>query len=109
MLSKIIKLFHLLILILVLISPFLKNKFIKKQIIFLLLYISFRNLSGYRKCGLTQIESKLSRKPIESGFIYNIIKPYTFLDKYSFYKLILPIQYWILLILIFQKFYYEKI
>lgn len=102
MLKYLIKIIHLFIIIFVIISPFVPNKFFKSQIIFILSYILFRNLTGYHKCGLTDLESKLSGKSYKTGFIYQIIEPFNNINKYDFYRLIVPIQYWILLILLYQ-------
>ena len=104
MLEHLIKTIHLVIVIIVVLAPFIPSNFIKTHIIFLLTYITFRNLTGYRKCGLTELENKISGKPKETGFIYQIIEPFTNIDKYDFYRLIVPIQYWILLILLYQLF-----
>jgi len=104
MIEYIIKLIHLLIVLIVLVSPFINNALIKKNVIFLLIYIIFRNITGYKNCGLTKLESKFSNKPLDTGFIYKIISPFSNVKKYDFYKLIVPIQYWILFSLLFQKF-----
>ena len=102
MISNLIKIIHLGIVIGVLLSPFINNRSYKHQVAFLLLYILFRNMTGYNKCGLTEMESKFSKKPIKTGFIYQIIAPFSNINKYDFYRLIAPIQWWILLILLYQ-------
>ena len=107
MLEYLIKIIHLFIIFLVILSPFIPYYNLKLQIIYLLIYISFRNLSGYHRCGLTELEAKISGKPIQSGFIYRIIEPLNIINKYNFYNLIVPTQYWILIILLYQ--YINKI
>lgn len=104
MIDYLVKIIHFSLIILVLSSPFINDKKIKHNIIILLIYIISRNLTGYRKCGLTKIESYVSNKKVETGFIYKIISPFSNIEKYQFYKLIAPIQYWIFLILFYQKF-----
>lgn len=102
---ELIRIIHLAIVISVVVSPFIDNKYFKQQIIMLLLYILFRNLTGYNKCGLTELESKLSNKPIETGFIYKLVAPFSNISKYEFYRLIVPIQWWILIVLLYQLYY----
>ena len=75
MIDKIIKIIHLILVIAIFASPFIDNLTLKKNILVLLIYLLFQYLSGYGKCGLTELEYLVMGEEYQQGFIYRIINP----------------------------------
>jgi hypothetical protein len=75
MLTNIIKLVHLIIILLVLISPFIQFYILKKFVFVFLIYLLIQYISGYEKCGLTILEYAVMGEKYREGFMYRIIKP----------------------------------
>jgi len=75
MIDIIIKIIHLIIVIGIAISPFINNLIFKKNILVLLLFLLFQYLSGYERCGLTELEYLVMGEKYKQGFIYRIINP----------------------------------
>jgi hypothetical protein len=81
--ADIIKCIHFGFIIIMIISPFIKNlhKFYYCMVPFLFLHWMF----NYGKCSVTFFESKLRNIQEDKGFIYNTITPiYKFRTEYSF-------------------------
>ena len=90
MLINIIKLFHLIVIIFLVIAPIYPNKHFKKTVFILLLYLFFQYISGYEKCGLTILEYIVMGEKYQEGFIYRLINPIIkipekYFDQYLFY------------------------
>ena len=75
MLVNIIKFIHLIIVLIVIISPFVNNLFIKRYVLIFLVYLIFQYLSGYERCGFTELEYLLMGEEYQQGFLYRIINP----------------------------------
>ena len=56
MIVNIIQFLHLILIMIIAISPIINNYNIKKYVFIFLVYLLFQYLTGYRKCGLTDIE-----------------------------------------------------
>jgi hypothetical protein len=90
MLLNIIKLFHLIVIIFIVIAPVYPNEQLKKIVFILLLYLFFQYISGYEKCGLTILEYIVMGEKYQEGFIYRLINPIIkipekYFDQYLFY------------------------
>jgi hypothetical protein len=76
MIVSLVKLFHLIIIVLVITSVFIPHIYLKQLTIAFLLYLLIQYLTGYEKCGLTDLEYWLmGEKYHQEGFMYRIIKP----------------------------------
>lgn len=75
MIDKIIKIIHLILVVAIFSAPFINNMALKKNILVLLIYLLFQYLSGYEKCGLTEVEYLVMGEEYQQGFIYRIINP----------------------------------
>lgn len=105
MLVKLIRLIHFIIVLSVALSAFIPDKKFKRNILFFLIYLQLQYLTGYKKCGLTDLEDKLTNKKKEQGFIYSIINPYITLDEQEYYAYQKYLHYGLILILILQIYY----
>ena len=72
---NLINLIHFIIVLLVVISLFIDNLFFKKNILIFLVYLLFQYITGYEKCGLTELEYMFMGEEYQHGFIYRIINP----------------------------------
>ena len=75
MLENIIKLIHLILVIFIVIAPFVSNRQIKINMFIILVYLLFQYLTGYNKCGLTELEYYIMGKDYQQGFLYRLICP----------------------------------
>jgi len=75
MLAFIIWIIHLFLVISIIIVPFVHIIDYKKGILIILLFLLFQYLSGYEKCGLTELEYFLMGEKYKEGFLYRIINP----------------------------------
>ena len=89
MLNIIIKLLHLILVIFIVIAPFLPNKQIKFNIFIILVYLLFQYLTGYNRCGLTELEYYVMGEKYQEGFLYRLINPIIKLPEDYFDKCIL--------------------
>lgn len=101
LLVKLIKLFHLLLIIFLLASPYFSKEKCKNALV-ILIYIYFKwKVDG--SCGITKLEQKLTGRKEEQGFIYRIVNPYlsinegVFKKKLEFLTILIIIYYFILL------------
>ncbi len=69
-----IKFIHLVLVLVIILSPFL-NLYIKKNVLALLIYLLFQYLSGYNRCGLTTLEYYVMGEEYQQGFLYRLINP----------------------------------
>jgi hypothetical protein len=72
---NLINLIHFIIVLLVIISPFVDNLFFKKNILIFLVFLLFQYITGYEKCGLTELEYMFMGEEYQHGFIYRIVNP----------------------------------
>lgn len=89
MLINLIKIIHTLIVLSVCVSPFIDNIILKKFVFVFLLYLLFQYISGYERCGLTELEYLVMGEEYQQGFMYRIINPLIkvpekYFDKYIF-------------------------
>ena len=75
MIENIIKILHLILIIFIIIAPFVKNKEIKINVLIILCYLLLQYLTGYNKCGLTELEYYFMKSEYQEGFLYRIINP----------------------------------
>jgi len=75
MLYNIIQIAHVIIITIIIISLFYPNKKLKEFTLSLLILLMIKYLTGYQKCGLTEIEYLLKGEQYKEGFIYRIVKP----------------------------------
>jgi hypothetical protein len=90
MLSNIINFIHLILVLVIISAPFIDNNIIKKYVFTFLIYLLFQYLSGYEKCGLTELEYLVMGEKYQHGFLYRIINPLIkipeeYFDKYLFF------------------------
>jgi len=88
-LVNIIKLIHLLIVLAVILAPFIDNYTFKENVFVFLIYLLLQYITGYERCGLTELEYLVMGEKYQEGFIYRIIKPMIrlpehYFDKYAF-------------------------
>jgi hypothetical protein len=84
--SNIIYYLHLLLVTIVFISIFINNKKIKIITFVFLIYLMLQYITGYEKCGLTELEYYFKGKDYEEGFLYRLIKPVIRTPEKYFYK-----------------------
>jgi hypothetical protein len=101
LLVNLIKLFHLLLIIFLLVSPYFSKDNCRNALV-ILIYIYFKwKVDG--SCGITRLEQKLTGKKEEQGFIYRIVNPYLsinegiFKKKLEFLTILVIVYYFILL------------
>ena len=99
MIVNLIRIIHLIIVIIIFISPLIDNNDIKKYVFIFLIYLLFQYITGYKKCGLTEIESMMMGEKYQEGFIYRIINPMITVreDYFENYLLIVHLFYIIIL------------
>ena len=72
----IIQLLHLILVITVIMSIFVPNMYLKRTVLIFLLYLMWQYMTGYEKCGLTEIEYMLlGETEHKQGFMYRLVKP----------------------------------
>ena len=104
MLTNIIRIIHFIIVLLVLISPFIKNYILKKLVFVFLIYLLIQYISGYEKCGLTILEYAFMKEKYQEGFMYRIIKPIIQIPEKYFDNYVLFIHFVYIYILYLQLF-----
>jgi len=72
---NLINFIHFIIVLLVVISPFINNRVLKNNVLIFLLYLLFQYITGYQKCGLTELEYIFMGQDYQHGFLYRIINP----------------------------------
>ncbi len=104
MLLILIKLIHFIIVVLIGLSPFINVYKIKYYSFIFLIYLLFQYISGYQKCGLTQLEYYVMGKNYEEGFLYRLINPLIKVPEHYFNKYIICIHL-IYIIILFNQIY----
>jgi hypothetical protein len=84
MLVVVIRAIHAIIIVLLAISPFISNAKYKVYALTFLLYLAFQYISGYQRCGLTELEYMILGEKYDSGFLYRIINPLITVDESYF-------------------------
>ena len=75
MIENIIKILHLILVIFIIISPCIDSREIKINVLIILVYLLFQYLTGYNRCGITELEYYLMKEDYKEGFLYRIINP----------------------------------
>ena len=95
MIVKIIQSLHLLLVLIVIFSIFIKNKKLKSNVFVFLIFLLFH----YGKCGLTEFEYLFTQEKYKEGFLYRLIKPViTMPEKYFDKYLIVLHLVWIIIL-----------
>ena len=74
-LDYIIKIFHVIFIYLLMISPFINNCVYKLNSLILFIFIVFHYMSKYGKCGIINIERAFLKEHFREGFFFKLIKP----------------------------------
>jgi len=75
MIINIINILHLILVIFIIIAPFVNIKDIKMNVLIILIYLLFQYLTGYNRCGLTELEYYFMKEDYQEGFLFRIINP----------------------------------
>jgi hypothetical protein len=102
MLSLIIRIIHFILVVLIVISPFISNFYLKKNILVFLVYLLFQYLTGYQKCGLTELEYLAMGQKYQEGFLYRLINPWIKIPESYFDKWLFVIHIILIMVLIYQ-------
>jgi hypothetical protein len=88
------------IILIIILSIFYNNIKLKEIVLSILILLMIKYLTGYDRCGLTEIEYLLKGEKYKEGFIYRIIKPILTIPEQYFenYLFILHSLYIIILI-----------
>lgn len=92
--DDIILFFHITLFYLLALSILIKDCYLKKIIIILIMFLCLQYTSKYGKCGLINIERFFLKEKFKEGFIYRLIKPIICYKKNIIYK-----KYFILIII----------
>jgi hypothetical protein len=107
MLEIIIKLLHLILVIFIIIAPFVSNRQIKLYVFIFLLYLLFQYLTGYNRCGLTELEYYVMGEKYQEGFLYRLISPVIKVPEAYFDKCLLVFHLIYVFILGMQIYYFN--
>lgn len=102
MIVYIIKLAHLLLVLYLFSSIFIKDKLTKIKATGILLFLLFHYVTNYGKCGLTEIEYLIMGEKYQEGFLYRLIKPVISLPEKYFEEYLFIIHIIWLGILLYQ-------
>jgi len=102
---NLINLIHFIIVLLVVVSPFVNNIVLKKNVLIFLIYLLFQYITGYEKCGLTEFEYLFMGQDYKHGFLYRIINPLIKVPEDYFNKWLIIVH----LIYVFVLYYQLKI
>lgn len=89
--ESLIKIIHFLLVAFVVIAPFTGSKTLININIVILGYMSLRWISGYEKCGFTELEYLVSGKPYGQGFLYRLLNGVTKMQENKFNVFIISI------------------
>jgi hypothetical protein len=105
MVILLIQFIHLLLVILLISSIFLPYLFIKQASLSLLILFLIQYLTGYQRCGLTEIEYILKGEDYKEGFIYRVVNPLiTVPENYFNYYMWSIHIFWIIILFIQTNF-----
>jgi hypothetical protein len=99
---NIIQSIHLIIVIIIIVSIFLPNKKLKEFVLSLLILLIIKYLSGYERCGLTEIEYIMKGEKYQEGFLYRIIKPIVTIPE-SYFKNFLFVIHCVYIYILFKQ------
>jgi hypothetical protein len=102
LLNYLIKIIHFVIILVVILSPVVNDYDIKKLVLGFLLYLLFQYITGYNKCGLTELEYYVIGEKYKEGFIYRIVNPMIQVSEDYFNNCRYIIHIGLILILIYQ-------
>ena len=102
LLNYLIKIIHFIIILVVILSPVINDYDIKRLVLGFLLYLLFQYMTGYNKCGLTELEYYVIGEKYKEGFIYRIVNPIIQVSENYFNKCLYIIHILLILILIYQ-------
>ena len=105
MLIRVIQSAHLFLVICIAISVIVPLVEYKKRILGILLCLLFRYLSGYTKCGLTELEYNVKGEKYKEGFIYRLINPILTIPEKYFDEYLFNIHVMWIIILVRQIYY----
>lgn len=105
MLVNIIKIIHFIIVSIVIIAPFIDNSILKQNVLVFLIYLLFQYLTGYERCGFTELEYLVMGKEYEEGFLYRIINPIIKVPENYFNKWLILFHVFYVFILFCQLYY----
>jgi hypothetical protein len=108
MLSIIIRIIHFILVALIVISPFVNSIYLKKNILIFLIYLLFQYLTGYQKCGLTQLEYLAMGQKYQEGFLYRLINPWIKIPESYFDKWLFVVHIILIMVLIYQIYNHYK-
>jgi len=94
MLSNDIILFsHIILFYIIALSPLIKDCYLKKIILVVIVFLFFQYILKYGKCGIINIERLFLKEKFKEGFFYRLIKPIISYKQNIIYK-----NYFILII-----------
>ena len=102
LLINIIYYLHLILVIVVFMSIFVNNRNIKVVVFIFLIYLMLQYITGYEKCGLTELEYYFKGNNYEEGFLYRLIKPVIRTPEKYFYKNLYIVHIIYIIILAYQ-------
>lgn len=102
MIVYIIKLLHLLLVLYLFSSIFIKDKLTKLKAAGILFFLLFHYVTNYGKCGLTELEYLIMGEKYQEGFLYRLIKPVISLPEKYFEEYLFIIHISWLGILLYQ-------
>jgi hypothetical protein len=98
----VIRALHLLIILFIILSPFIDNKQIKTYVLVFLSYLIFQYITGYRKCGLTELEYKIMGKEYKNGFLYRLINPMINIPEFYLDEIVQGVHIILIFVLYYQ-------
>ncbi len=98
-LVNIINIIHSIIILLVVVSPLISYGKLKEYAFIFLLYLLFQYVTGYERCGLTELEYLAMGEKYKEGFMYRLIKPMIKIPESYFNKYLFGIHLFYLYIL----------
>ena len=107
MFTNIINMIHLILVIFIIISPFINVKEIKINVLIFLIYLLFQYLTGYNRCGLTELEYYFMKEEYKEGFLYRIISPIIKVPEKYFDNWLYVFHIIYVIILMYQLYYLQ--
>jgi len=98
---------HLILVIFIIISPFINVKEIKINVLIILIYLLFQYLTGYNRCGLTELEYYFMKEEYKEGFLYRIINPIIKVPEKYFDNWLYVFHVIYVIILMYQLYYLQ--
>jgi hypothetical protein len=108
MIVNIINTVHLIIVLAVISAPFINNYKLKETVFVFLIYLLLQYISGYERCGLTELEYLVMGEKYQEGFMYRLIKPLIKIPECYFDKYVIIIHFIYLYILYNQLDFMKK-